>query len=72
MVKVSIHGKMEDGMKANTSMIRSMAMESIYGQMEEDTKVNGEMVSNMDKVNIFYWINLLKLDYGKMERELNG
>jgi len=54
MVQVHIHGKMEEGMKDNINLLRSMGMEFIHGQMGEDMKENGHMENNMEKENTFY------------------
>ena len=41
MDKAIIVGKMEDPIKVNIKMIRSMGMEFMFGLMVKDMKVNG-------------------------------
>jgi len=58
MVKESIPGQMEDGMKASMKWIKNMDLASTNGQMAEFTKEIGLMENNMDKANIYYKIRL--------------
>ena len=50
---VCIYGQMEDLMKGNTLMTKSMGTVFISGQMAEDIKVGGQKESNM------VWDNIL-------------
>jgi len=54
MVKDYILGKMEEGMKENTIMIKNMDMVYTNGLMVENMKVNGKMANNTDMGNIYF------------------
>lgn len=72
MEKVYTHGKMEENMMVNINMIRNMDLEYMCGQIKEYMKDFGLMASSMEKESIFYLTELLRLEFGRMEREPNG
>lgn len=72
MVKVPIHGVMAENIKVNITWIRNTDMECTIGQMEEDMKAIGLTVNSMVKENISYQMELLRLEFGKMAKELDG
>ena len=53
-------------------MIKSMGMVCILGLIRENTVAGGTRESNMDWALILFQGKILSMDYGKMERELNG
>lgn len=67
-----IHGLMGGNTMESTIWIRSMDMECTSGLMEGGMKGIGRMGSNMEKENIYYLMESLRLDCGKMEKELSG
>lgn len=72
MDMVSTLGRMDVAMKGSMRWIRNMALVCINGLMDVDMRVIGLMGSNMDRGNIYYLMEVLRLDCGKVERELNG
>ena len=41
----------------------------MLGLMEGNMKGSGKMENNMEKGSIYYWMVVLKQEYGKTERE---
>jgi hypothetical protein len=66
------HGLTAEDMKVNTKWIKSMDTVFIIGQTEEFTKEIGSMVNNTGKGNIFYRMERLRLENGKMGKEQIG
>ena len=48
MARVYLHGQMDENMKANIKMIKSMEKEYIHGPMVEYMLANGNMIKDMD------------------------
>lgn len=72
-VLVFIFGMMEENMKGSTKMIKNMDMVYIYGLMEDVMKGIGLKVNNMVLELILFKKKIkLNMDFGKMEKELNG
>lgn len=65
----SMSGKMEESMKVNTNLIKSMVLDNIPGQMVEDIMVNGSIAKGMDKEKLFKLMELKNLVYGKTTKE---
>ncbi len=60
-------GKMAVAMKANTLMIKSMALELIFGLMAEGTLGSGSMENSMVKGDTYCRVESRDLGYGRME-----
>lgn len=72
MAKVSILGKMEEGMMENTLTTESMDMAPTLGRMEDNISACGQMASNMEKEYTDRLQVKKEEEYGKRERESNG
>jgi len=72
MVRGSTIGLTVEGMTENTKMIKNMDSELTIGQMEKLMKVIGSTVSNTVKLSSLILKVEVNLEYGKMEKELNG
>ena len=72
MEKALILGKMVENMKESTSMIKNMVLEFINGQMEESMKGFGNTENRQENRNIYFQMEVLCMEFGKMVRELNG
>lgn len=53
MDKEYTRGKMGEGMKGNTSKIKSMATEYMCGQMAGDTKATGSTASSTEREDTY-------------------
>ena len=65
------HGLMDDSMKANTTMTRSMGLGFTLGLMDEDMREIGNMGNNMELVSL-YKKERKRLEFGNKVKELNG
>ena len=63
---------MAENMMENINTIKSMAMVFIIGKMVENMKVIGKWENNMEEENIFYQMELVNKESGKMGNVLDG
>jgi len=69
-VGVCSHGQMDAHMKVNMLMIRKKAMEYFNGLINVDMMGNGLMGNNMGAAHILQARAILRVESGKMEKEL--
>lgn len=69
MVKEHTHGAMGGSTRESTTWIRNMGMVYTSGLMAGGMKAIGKMGNNMVKANTSCKMVMLKLVYGKMEKE---
>lgn len=61
-------GLMEDHMKENISMTRSMDLGHLFGRMVVNMLGNGKMANNMEKDSIFCQVGNQRQESGVKER----
>jgi hypothetical protein len=72
MAPVSLLGTMGENTKETTMMTRNKVKVLSTGQMAENTSEDGTMESNMVLVSIWHPKEKLKMENGKMVKELDG
>lgn len=72
MEKVLIYGLMVGDIREIMFLIKNMDMVYTTGMMGENLKVTGKMEKDKEKVNIFYQVEFIDMEYGKMIKESNG
>ena len=69
MGEVFTLGKMEEGMRVSTTMIKNRDMVYMFGLMDASMQDNGEMENNMEKENIVYPLDKKELVSGRKVKD---